>query len=84
MAPEVNLEALAKQTAGFSGADLSNLMNESAILAARRGKKAIEMFDLEDSIDKVQLGPERRSRRMSARDKEIVAYHELDTRLSPG
>jgi len=76
LAPEVNLEVLAKQTAGFSGADLSNLMNESAILAARRGKKTIEMIDLEDSIDKVLLGPERKSRRMSARDKEITAYHE--------
>lgn len=76
LAPEVNLEVLAKQTAGFSGADLSNLMNEAAILAARRGKKAIEMVDLEDSIDKVLLGPERKSRPMSTRDKEITAYHE--------
>ncbi|MBI2851869.1 MAG: ATP-dependent zinc metalloprotease FtsH [Chloroflexi bacterium] len=73
---KVNLEVLAKQTAGFSGADLANLMNEAAILAARRGKKTIEMIDLEESIDKVLLGPERKSRRMSAEEKEITAYHE--------
>lgn len=73
---EVNLEILAKQTAGFSGADLANLMNEAAILAARRGKKAVEMVELEESIDKVMLGPERKSHRMSPKEKEITAYHE--------
>ena len=67
---------MAKQTAGFSGADLANLVNEAAILAARRGKKAIEMTELEESIDKVLLGPERKSHRMSAKEKEITAYHE--------
>jgi cell division protease FtsH len=76
LAGDVNLEVLARQTAGFSGADLSNLMNESAILAGRRSKKAIEMVDLEDSIDKVLLGPERKSRRISPKEKEITAYHE--------
>jgi cell division protease FtsH len=72
----VNLEILAKQTAGFSGADLANLMNEAAILAARQGKKAIEMAELEESIDKVIAGPERKSRRISSKEKEIIAYHE--------
>jgi cell division protease FtsH len=76
LASGVNLEILAKQTVGFSGADLANLMNEAAILAARRGKKAIEMEDLEESIDKVIAGPERKSLRISAKEKEIVAYHE--------
>jgi cell division protease FtsH len=76
LAQDVNLEVLGRQTAGFSGADLANLMNESAILAGRRSKKAIEMIDLEDSIDKVLLGPERKSRRISAKEKEITAYHE--------
>jgi cell division protease FtsH len=76
VAPAVNLEVLAKQTVGFSGADLANLMNEAAILAARRNKKIIEMEDLEESIDKVMLGPERKSRRISAKEKEITAYHE--------
>jgi cell division protease FtsH len=76
MDKSVNLETIAKQTVGFSGADLANLVNEAAILAARRGKKAVEMTDLEESIDKVLLGPERKSHRMSAKEKEITAYHE--------
>jgi cell division protease FtsH len=73
----VNLEVLAKQTAGFSGADLANLVNEAAILAARRGKKNIEMPELEESIDRVIAGPERKSRRISPKEKEITAYHEV-------
>jgi len=72
----VNLEVLAKQTAGFSGADLANLVNEAAILAARRSKKTVEMEELEESIDRVIAGPERKSRRISPREKEITAYHE--------
>ncbi|MDP2919099.1 MAG: ATP-dependent zinc metalloprotease FtsH [Dehalococcoidia bacterium] len=76
ISPTVSLERLARQTAGFSGADLANLVNEAAILAARQGKKAIEMEDLEDSIDKVLLGPERRSKRISPKEREITAYHE--------
>jgi len=72
----VNLEVLAKETAGFSGADLANLINEAAIMAARRGKKAIEMQELEESIDRVIAGPERKSRRISPKEKEITAYHE--------
>jgi cell division protease FtsH len=76
LAESVNLEVLAKQTAGFSGADLANLVNEAAILAARRGKKAIEMQELEESIDRVIAGPERKSRRISSKEKEITAYHE--------
>ncbi len=76
LANDVNLEVLGRQTAGFSGADLANLVNESAILAGRRSKKVIEMVDLEDSIDKVLLGPERKSRRISLKEKEITAYHE--------
>jgi len=76
LAEEVNLEVLAKETAGFSGADLANLVNEAAILAARRGKKAIEMQELEESIDRVIAGPERKSRKISAKEKEMTAYHE--------
>jgi cell division protease FtsH len=70
------LETIAKSTPGFSGADLANLINEAAILAARRGKKAIEGLELEESIDRVIAGPERKSRRISPREKEITAYHE--------
>jgi cell division protease FtsH len=76
LAESVNLEVLAKQTVGFSGADLANLVNEAAILAARRGKDAIEMQELEESIDRVIAGPERKSRRIITKEKEITAYHE--------
>ena len=76
LAESVNLEVLAKQTAGFSGADLANLVNEAAILAARRGKKTIEMQEFEESIDRVIAGPERKSRKISPKEKEITAYHE--------
>ena len=71
-----NLETLAKETPGFSGADLANLVNEAAILAARNGQKTVEMKDLEESIDKVIAGPERKSKRISPKEKEITAYHE--------
>ncbi len=71
-----SLEIIAKATPGFSGADLSNLINEAAILAARRGKKAIDLLELEESIDRVIAGPERKSRRISPKEKEITAYHE--------
>ena len=72
----VNMDTMAKETAGFSGADLANLVNEAAILAARHGQKTIEMKEMEESIDKVSMGPERRSKRMSPKEKELTAYHE--------
>jgi len=72
----VKLEVLAKGTVGFSGADLANLVNEAAILAARRNKKAIGMEEFEESIDRVIAGPERRSRKISLKEKEVIAYHE--------
>jgi cell division protease FtsH len=73
---DVNLREVAKKTPGFSGADLANLVNEAAILAARLGQKKITQRDLSISVEKVLLGPERRSHIMSAREKEITAYHE--------
>jgi len=73
---DVDLEVLAKETVGFSGADLANLVNEAAILAARRNKGAIGMRELEESIDRVIAGPERKSRKISPKEKEITAYHE--------
>ena len=76
LGPTVNLDTMAKETAGFSGADLANLVNEAAILAARQGQKTIEMKEMEESIDKVSMGPERRSKRMSVEDKKLTAYHE--------
>ena len=76
LAPDVKLEVLARRTPGFSGADLENLLNEAALLAARANKSQIEMDDCEEAIDRVIAGPERRSRIISHREKEIVAYHE--------
>ena len=73
----VTLETLAKQTPGFSGADLSNLLNEAAILAARRNKRRIGMNELEEAIDRVVAGPARKSRIISEREKAITAYHEV-------
>ncbi|HLZ22970.1 MAG TPA: ATP-dependent zinc metalloprotease FtsH, partial [Ktedonobacterales bacterium] len=73
----VNLEALAKQTPGFSGADLQNLLNEGAILTARAGKHAITMTELEEAVDRVSAGPERKSRIISEREKAVTAYHEI-------
>ncbi|MBM4463132.1 MAG: ATP-dependent zinc metalloprotease FtsH [Chloroflexi bacterium] len=72
----IDLETIAKQTPGFSGADLANLVNEAAILAARRGKKVISTAEFEEAIDRVMLGPERKSRVISQKEKEIIAYHE--------
>jgi cell division protease FtsH len=76
LADDVNLESIARQTPGFSGADLSNLVNEAAILAARREKKEISYDELMESVDRVTMGPERRTRVISKKEKEIVAYHE--------
>lgn len=73
---KTNLRTLAERTPGFSGADLSNLVNEAAILSARRDKKEIGMKELTESIEKVILGPERRSRAINPKEKEIIAYHE--------
>jgi cell division protease FtsH len=76
LAKTVDLEKIARQTSGFSGADLENLMNEAAILAARRNKKSVGMKELEQSIEKVMMGPERKSRVLSKKEKEITAFHE--------
>jgi len=73
---EVSLETLAKRTPGFSGADLENLLNEAALLAARRNKNVIEMIDCDEAIDRVMVGPERKSVVMSQKSKNIAAYHE--------
>ena len=76
IAPEVALENLAKETPGFSGADLANLVNEAAILAARADKKSIFMEEFEEAVDRIIGGPERKSRIISPREKEMTAYHE--------
>ena len=76
MAAEADLSVIARRTPGFSGADLANLINEAALLAARRNKKSVEMPELEEAIDRVMAGPERRTRVISEEEKKIVAYHE--------
>ena len=73
----VDLDVLARQTPGFSGADLANLINEAAILAARANKKVIGMDELEEAIARVIAGPEKKSRRISEHEKSIIAYHEV-------
>ncbi len=76
LAQEANLEVIARQTPGFSGADLANLINEAAILAARRNRKDVGQKEMEDSIDRVIAGPEKKGRVITKREKELIAYHE--------
>jgi len=76
LAPLVNLRSIASQTPGFSGADLANLCNEAALMAARYNKEAVEMVDFEKSVERVLMGPEKKSRIMSKKEREITALHE--------
>lgn len=76
LAPDVNLKTIAKTTAGFTGADLENLLNEAALLAARKNKKAITMKEIEEATVKVVVGAEKKSKVMSDREKKLTAYHE--------
>jgi cell division protease FtsH len=82
MAENVDLKRLAKRTSGFSGADLSNLLNEAALLAARQDKESIEMLDVENSIDRVVMGLEKKTKVISEKDKEMTAYHEIGHALT--
>ena len=77
LAPEVDLRVLAARTPGMAGADLANLINEAALLAARKGKSQVEMADLEEAVDRVIGGLERRSRVLSEKERDIVAHHEI-------
>jgi cell division protease FtsH len=83
MAEEVKVSILAKRTPGFVGADLENLVNEAALLALRANREKINMEDMEEAIDRVIAGPERKSRILSDEEKEIVAYHELGHAIIP-
>ncbi|MEW6008411.1 MAG: ATP-dependent zinc metalloprotease FtsH [Candidatus Omnitrophota bacterium] len=76
LAEDVSLESIARQTPGFSGADLANLANEAALLAARRNKEKVGMEEMQESIERVIAGPQRKSRVISKKEKEIVAFHE--------
>jgi cell division protease FtsH len=77
IAPEIDLDTLAAGTPGFTGADLANLVNEAALLAARRAKKTIEMIELEEGIMRVIAGPEKRTRLLSEHERKVTAYHEM-------
>jgi cell division protease FtsH len=77
MAEDTDLGPIAQETPGFSGADLANLLNEAALLAARRDARAITQSDLQEAFERVIAGPERRSRRLSENDKRLVAFHEV-------
>src|SRR5690606_33377974 len=76
LAKDVDLEVLARQTPGFVGADIENMVNEAAILAARRNRTSIGMEELEESVERVIAGPERKSKVMTPDDKRVLAYHE--------
>ena len=76
LAPEVRLEDIAKRTPGFSGADLENLLNESALLAARDNRKQIQMHDVDEATDRVMMGPAKKSKVFSPKERRVVAYHE--------
>ena len=76
LGPEVDLKKIAARTPGFVGADLANIVNEAALLAARKDKNEVEMEDLDEAIDRVMAGLEKKNRRMNEKEKEIVAYHE--------
>ncbi len=76
LAPEIDLDALAKRTPGFSGADLENVLNEAAILAVRENSELIHMHNLDEAIDRVMMGPAKKSRKYDEKSKKLVAYHE--------
>ncbi len=76
LAPNIDLDALAKRTPGFSGAELENVLNEAAILAVRQNKEIVEMNDLDEAIDRVMMGPAKKSRKYDDYSKRLVAYHE--------
>ncbi len=82
LASDVDLDIIAKQTPGFAGADIENLVNEAAILAARRNRRSISTAELQEAIERVIAGPERRSRLITPKEKEIVAYHEAGHAVS--
>ena len=76
LSPKINLEDISKRTPGFSGADLENLLNEAALLAARENRKEIKIYDIDEAIDRVMMGPAKRSRKYSEEEKKQVSYHE--------
>ena len=88
MALGADLSVVARRTPGFTGADLANVINEAALLAARKSKEAVDLSDLEEAIERVMAGPQKRSNMMSEKEKKVVAYHEsghtLVAKMLPG
>ncbi len=88
MAPDADLAVVARRTPGFAGADLANVVNEAALLAARKNKEGVELSDLEEAIERVMAGPQKRNSLMSEKEKKVIAYHEsghtLVAKLIPG
>lgn len=76
LSPKISFEDIAKRTPGFSGADIENLLNEAALLAARENRKEIKIFDIDEAIDRVMMGPAKKSRKYTEEDKKLVSYHE--------
>lgn len=76
LSPKINLEDISRRTPGFSGADLENLLNEAALLAARENRKEIKIYDIDEAIDRVLMGPAKKSRKYSDKEKTMVSYHE--------
>ncbi len=76
LSPKINLEDIAHRTPGFSGADLENLLNEAALLAARENRREIKIYDIDEAIDRVMMGPAKKSRKYTDYEKQVVAYHE--------
>ena len=76
LSPKINLDDIARRTPGFSGADLENLLNEAALLAARENRREIKIYDIDEAIDRVMMGPAKKSRKYTDYEKQVVAYHE--------
>lgn len=76
LSPKINLEDISRRTPGFSGADLENLLNEAALLAARENRREIKIYDIDEAIDRVMMGPAKKSRKYTEQEKEMVSYHE--------
>jgi cell division protease FtsH len=76
ISPKVNLDDISKRTPGFTGADLENLLNEAALLAARENRKEIKIYDIDEAIDRVLMGPAKRSRKYTPKEKRMISFHE--------
>ena len=77
--PNIKFNEVAHRIPGFSGADIENLLNEAALLAARANRKVVELEDIDEAVDRVMMGPAKRTRKVTAKERKIIAYHEAVT-----